>query len=65
MALTLTSKEIVELTGYKRPSKQIGWLKRHAIPHFVNAAGRPVVTAKAIEPQAREAPFVLDLSGVS
>ena len=34
---------IVDLTGYRKPSKQIEWLKRHNIPHIVNAAGRPVV----------------------
>lgn len=35
--------QIIDLTGYRKPSKQIEWLKRHGIPHLVNAAGRPVV----------------------
>lgn len=35
--------QLVDLTGYRKPSKQIEWLKRNQIPHIVNAAGRPVV----------------------
>ena len=35
--------QIVNLTGYRKPSKQIEWLRRNGIPYIVNAAGRPVV----------------------
>lgn len=39
----LTPEQIVQLTGYRRPSKQIEWLKRNGVPYFVNAAGYPQV----------------------
>ena len=35
--------QIINLTGYRKPSKQIEWLRKNGIPHIVNAAGRPVV----------------------
>lgn len=41
----LTPAQLVELTGYVKPSKQIEWLRRNGVPHFVNAAGRAVVKA--------------------
>jgi hypothetical protein len=41
----LTAAQLAELTGYVKPSKQIEWLRRNGVPHFVNAAGRPVVKA--------------------
>lgn len=40
---------IIDLTGYRKPSKQIEWLKRNGIPHIVNAAGRPVVLQGSTE----------------
>ncbi len=45
----LTPSEIEQLTGYRVPARQITWLTRNAIPHFVNGAGRPVVTRAAVE----------------
>ena len=45
MSAFLTPAELEQLTGYVKPSKQIEWLRRHGVPHFVNAAGRPVVRA--------------------
>ena len=41
--MIFSPSQIEELTGYRKPSKQIEWLKRNGIPHIVNAAGRPVV----------------------
>lgn len=41
----LTSGELQELTGYKRSGQQIAWLKANGVPHWINAAGRPVVRA--------------------
>ncbi len=41
--LFLTREELVELTGRKRVSKQIEWLREHQFPHELTAAGRPVV----------------------
>lgn len=45
MSVFLSAADLRELTGYVKPSKQIAWLERNAIPHHVNAAGRPVVLA--------------------
>lgn len=39
----LTAGELHDLTGYRRPSAQIRWLRSRAIKHWVNAAGHPVV----------------------
>ena len=41
--MILSEAEIRELTGYKRASKQIAFLKLKGIPFIVNAKGRPVV----------------------
>ena len=49
MMLLLTAEELVELTGYLRPSHQRSWLTRNGIPHLVNAAGHPVVARTAAE----------------
>lgn len=43
MSAFLTPDQVEQLTGYKKPAKQIGWLCRNAIPHYVNRQGRPVV----------------------
>lgn len=45
----LTEAQLVRLTGRKLKSKQIEWLRHHAIPHLINATGHPVVTKAAIE----------------
>lgn len=39
----LTADELSQLTGYRRPSAQIRWLRSRAVKHYVNAAGHPVV----------------------
>lgn len=43
VSLFLTPAEKIELTGYRRKSAQIAWLKRNRVPHFVNAGGDPVI----------------------
>lgn len=40
MSLYLTSEEIFELSGYVQPSKQIKWLAKNGIRHFVRRDGR-------------------------
>lgn len=45
----LTAEQLRELTGYVKPSKQIEWLTRNGIRHFVNAYGRPVVPAGLVD----------------
>lgn len=49
MSAFLTLAELEQLTGYVKPSKQIAWLQRHGVPHWVNAAGRPVVKADLMD----------------
>lgn len=39
----LDEADIRKLTGYVKPSKQIQWLTRNRVPHYVNRFGRPVV----------------------
>lgn len=45
----LTPDELAELTGRKIKSKQIEALRRMGLPFHVNAVGKPVVSAAAIE----------------
>lgn len=45
----LTDEQVQQLTGLKRPSAQSRWLATKGIPHMVNAAGKVVVTRKALE----------------
>lgn len=39
----LTAEQLIELTGYKRSSLQVNWLRRQGIRHHVRKDGRPVV----------------------
>lgn len=48
MSLTLTRDEVVELTGYRRPTEQIAWMRTNGVPHFVGADGRPRVIRAAL-----------------
>jgi hypothetical protein len=45
----LTADELAELTGRRIKSKQIEALRRMGLPFHVNAVGKPVVPASAIE----------------
>lgn len=54
-ALFLTAEEVAELTGIRggkkacpREFRQIQALRKMKIPHYVNAAGRPVVARAVI-----------------
>lgn len=49
MSAFLSEDELEQLTGYVKPSKQIAWLRKNAVPHFVNAAGRPVVQSDLMD----------------
>jgi hypothetical protein len=62
----LTDDELRQLTGLKRPTAQARFLASKGIPHFVNAAGRVVVTRAAVETpstQVRREPKWEALSG--
>lgn len=54
MGMFLTADDLAELTGRKIKSKQIEVLRRMGLPFHVNASGKPVVTAAAVE--GRKAP---------
>ena len=41
--LVLSIEELVELTGYKYPSKQISWLKKNGFKHRLNRFKQPKV----------------------
>jgi len=56
MGMFLTSDELAELTGRKIKSKQIEALRRMGLPFHVNAVGKPVVPAAAIEGRKQAAP---------
>lgn len=45
----LTTNDIQALTGYRRPSKQIGWLKQYGVRFFVAADGYPRVLKSDLE----------------
>ena len=51
MSTFLTAAELEQLTGYVKPSKQIEWLRRNGVPHWVNAAGHPVVRSDLMDKQ--------------
>lgn len=48
----LTAAELVTLTGLRRPSAQIRWLRSRQVRHFVNAKNRPVVLRSWNDPPA-------------
>lgn len=56
MAMFLTAEELAELTGRKIKSKQIEALRRMGLPFHVNAVGKPVVPASAIEGRKQPPP---------
>ena len=39
----LTREQMVQLTGRKKKSLQVVWLKANKIPHYLNANGDPQV----------------------
>ena len=48
-ALFLQPSDIKTLTGCAHKDKQIAQLRKMGLPFFVNAGGRPVVTAAVVE----------------
>ena len=47
--MILTRQQVTELSGYRKPSCQIKWLKRQGLRFFVGADGYPRVPASEIE----------------
>ena len=46
----LTHSEVQTLTGYKQKARQVEYLASQRIPFHVDKAGRPIVTARALQP---------------
>lgn len=73
MSEFLDEEELLHLTGYAMPGKQIEWLKRNGWQFERTGAGRPVVgrlyarfKLAGIKPTAQAAePWSLDLTKVS
>lgn len=49
----LTAADLISLTGYKRASLQVGWLRKAGVRHYVRKDGRPVVVAADLEAAGR------------
>ncbi len=49
MPLTLSRAEIAELTRTPQRRRQVEFLQRNGIRHFIDQHGRPVVTRAAVE----------------
>ena len=47
--LVLTRDELIELTGYKQPKRQVAWLRQQGISLYVAANGRPKVLRSTLE----------------
>lgn len=47
--LFLTDEEVVRLTGYRRPHKQIDWLNQQRLRHWIAADGYPRVPRASID----------------
>lgn len=43
----LSKEELIQLTGYKQPSKQRSWLDRQGIRYYLTIDSRPVVSKDA------------------
>jgi hypothetical protein len=59
----LTASDLLELTGYRRPSSQVRALRRMGIEHWVRPDGRPVVRADW-RASAQTKPPVLNVAAV-
>jgi Domain of unknown function (DUF4224) len=68
MLLFLTPNELIELTGYRQPSKQVAYLRSAGIPFYANAHGAPnvaraVIEGSAVQPAKKTwSPNVLSIS---
>lgn len=45
----LTKEDLTNLTGAKKLTNQVNWLRDQGIKYLVNAAGHPVVAIKHVE----------------
>nr|WP_171049602.1 DUF4224 domain-containing protein [Pseudomonas nicosulfuronedens] len=47
--MVLTAIELVELSGYRKPSAQARWLERNGFPFVMGGDGQPKVLRQAVE----------------
>ena len=52
-AMFLTADELIELTGFRQPSKQAQQLKAQRIPFHLNRCGHPKVARAVLEGRAK------------
>lgn len=52
MSPFLSTDDVIELTGYKKQSRQAQWLRDEGIPHMINGAGRPIVMLQDLYQQS-------------
>lgn len=60
----LTRDEMIELTGLKRPTKQIAWLRQYGLRFFVAADGHPRVPRSNFETKANQRVNVPDFAAL-
>ena len=53
----LTAEEIADLTGIKRPSAQVLWLRSNGWPVEVDVAGRPKLLRAVVEARMGAVPL--------
>lgn len=51
----LSAEDLIQLTGYRRPSFQRRWLDAQGIRYYVRADGYPAVPTDALYPKAHQA----------
>lgn len=51
----LTPAQLIEMTGYKRSSLQVGWLRKMGVKHYVRRDGKPVVVISDLTTVAESA----------
>lgn len=47
--MTLTEKQLQEITGYQRPAFQVKWLRKNGWPFALDKDNRPVVLVSVAE----------------
>lgn len=63
--MLLSPLQIVELTGYLRPGKQVDALQRMGVRHWVRLDGRPVVDDSALTHPGKSGAPEPDWSGIN
>jgi carbohydrate-selective porin OprB len=51
----LSTADLEQLTGFRRPASQLAWLQRNGVPHYRNGRGKHVVPVDAVAGQKRTA----------